>query len=92
MKPQIRRIVIQVEEIHQEIGLTIDPPARKVTVAAVIKNLYAGKYVDDLELEYVPEKGLIELRSASRIGISDMGVNKKRVEDLLYRLSLDEIK
>ncbi len=52
MKPQIRRIVIQVEEIHQEIGRTIDPPARKVTVAAVINNLYAGKYVDDLEPLY----------------------------------------
>ena len=47
MKPQIRRIVIQVEETHQEIGRTIDPPARKVTVAAVINNPYAGKYVDD---------------------------------------------
>ena len=52
MKPQIRRIVIQVEEIHQEIGRTIDPPARKVTVAAVINNPYAGKYVDDLESLY----------------------------------------
>ncbi len=52
MKPQIHKIVIQVEEIHQEIGQTIDPPARKVTVAAVVKNPYAGKYVEDLEPLY----------------------------------------
>ena len=42
MKPQIRRIVIQIEEIHNEIGKTVDPPARKATVAAIIKNPYAG--------------------------------------------------
>ena len=52
MKPKIRRIIIQVEEIHQEIGQLINPPARKVTVAAVINNPYAGKYVEDLEPLY----------------------------------------
>ena len=49
MRPQIRRIVIQIEEIHNEIGKTVDPPARKTTVAAIIKNPYAGKYVENLE-------------------------------------------
>ena len=52
MKPQIRRIVIQIEEIHNEIGKTIDPPARKATVASIIKNPYAGKYVENLEPLY----------------------------------------
>ena len=52
MKPQIRRIVIQIEEIHNEIGKMIDPPARKATVAAIIKNPYAGKYVENLEPLY----------------------------------------
>ena len=52
MKPQIRRIVIQIEEIHNEIGKTVDPPARKATVAAIIKNPYAGKYVENLEPLY----------------------------------------
>ena len=42
MKPQIRRIVIQIEEIHNEMGKTVDPPARKATVAAIINNPYAG--------------------------------------------------
>ena len=52
MKPLIRRIVIQIEEIHNEIGKTVDPPARKATVAAIIKNPYAGKYVENLEPLY----------------------------------------
>ena len=49
MKPIIKKIVIQLEEIHQEIELKIDPPTRKVTVAAVIKNPYAKQYIEDLE-------------------------------------------
>ena len=52
MKPQVRRIVIQIEEIHNEIGKTVDPPTRKATVAAIIKNPYAGKYVENLEPLY----------------------------------------
>ena len=52
MRPQIRRIVIQIEEIHNEIGKTVDPPARKATVAAIIKNPYAGRYVENLEPLY----------------------------------------
>ena len=52
MKPQIRRIVIQIEEIHNEMGKTVDPPARKATVAAIIKNPFSGKYVENLEPLY----------------------------------------
>ena len=39
-------------------------------------------YVDDLELHMRPSDGVIAVRSASRIGYGDMGVNRKRVEDL----------
>ena len=52
MKPQIRRIVIQIEEIHNEMGKTVDPPARKATVAAIIKNPFSGKYVENLKPLY----------------------------------------
>ncbi len=37
------------------------------------------KYVDDLELLIVPGEK-IHVRSASRVGHSDMGANRKRVE------------
>lgn len=38
-------------------------------------------FVDDLEF-YFPDEKLIHVRSASRIGYSDFGVNRKRVEKL----------
>jgi uncharacterized protein (DUF1499 family) len=40
------------------------------------------RYVDDLELYYVPHQNLVHVRSASRLGRSDFGVNRKRIEAL----------
>lgn len=37
------------------------------------------RYVDDVELRYDADASLIHIRSASRIGRSDFGVNRKRV-------------
>ena len=39
-------------------------------------------FVDDLELQLRPAQGLIAVRSASRLGYGDMGVNRTRVETL----------
>jgi uncharacterized protein (DUF1499 family) len=39
-------------------------------------------FVDDLELHLRPEAGAIAVRSASRVGHSDLGVNRRRVESL----------
>jgi len=38
------------------------------------------KYVDDVEFWFDPAKNVIEVRSASRLGSKDLGVNRKRVE------------
>lgn len=38
------------------------------------------RYVDDLEFWVNPAAGVIEVRSASRLGSEDFGVNRKRVE------------
>lgn len=40
------------------------------------------RFVDDVELRLDKEKNVIHLRSASRLGYSDFGVNRKRVETL----------
>lgn len=40
------------------------------------------RFVDDLELRLRAAEGQIAVRSASRLGWSDMGVNRKRVESL----------
>ncbi len=39
-------------------------------------------FVDDLELQLRPSDGIIAVRSASRLGHSDFGVNRKRIETL----------
>ena len=38
------------------------------------------KYVDDLEISVVPESSKLLIRSESRVGESDLGVNQKRVD------------
>ena len=43
-------------------------------------------FVDDLELSLRPREAQIQVRSASRVGYSDLGVNRRRVEDLRKRL------
>ena len=39
-------------------------------------------FVDDLELYLCPDENIIAVRSASRLGYSDLGVNRERVERL----------
>lgn len=39
-------------------------------------------FVDDLELHLRPAQGIIAVRSAARLGHSDFGVNRKRVDKL----------
>lgn len=43
-------------------------------------------FVDDLELHAVPEDGVIEARSVSRLGDSDLGVNARRLDRLRQAL------
>ena len=38
------------------------------------------KYIDDLEISFVPESSKLQVRSESRVGESDLGVNQKRVD------------
>jgi uncharacterized protein (DUF1499 family) len=43
-------------------------------------------YVDDVELLYDDKAGVFHVRSASRLGRRDFGVNRKRVEALRAKL------
>jgi len=38
------------------------------------------KFVDDLEFWVNPQLGVIDVRSASRLGREDFGVNRQRIE------------
>ncbi len=62
--------------------------ARATVIRAEGNYLYAEyrtrllRYVDDLELYYDEKLGLVHVRSASRLGRRDFGVNRARVEAL----------
>lgn len=45
------------------------------------------RFVDDLELRMDKDNEVIHVRSGSRVGYSDMGVNRKRIEDLRVRFN-----
>jgi uncharacterized protein (DUF1499 family) len=45
------------------------------------------RWVDDVELLADPEAGVIQVRSASRTGYSDLGANRSRVEELREALA-----
>jgi len=40
------------------------------------------RFVDDLEFQVTEQEQVIHVRSASRLGYSDLGVNRRRVEEL----------
>ena len=48
------------------------------------------RFVDDLELRMDEKNRLIHIRSSSRVGYSDMGVNRRRIED--FRLRFNSMK
>jgi uncharacterized protein (DUF1499 family) len=49
------------------------------------------RFVDDLELYLDRSNGRISVRSASRSGYSDFGVNRKRVETLRQKLQSENL-
>ena len=44
------------------------------------------RFVDDVEFYHDAEAGLLHFKSASRIGYSDLGTNRKRMEHLSERI------
>jgi uncharacterized protein (DUF1499 family) len=45
------------------------------------------RFVDDTECWFDPAAGVVQVRSSSRIGRSDLGVNRARIETLRQRLA-----
>lgn len=46
------------------------------------------KYVDDVEFWYDPTARVVQVRSASRVGRGDMGVNRERIESVRAALAV----
>ena len=70
---EIRKIVVQIDETHIEMGKPINPPTRRALAMAVIKNPYAGRYSETLdELIAIGEHlgGLLGERCVNALGIA----------------------
>ncbi len=48
---------------------------------------FVFRFVDDVEFLAVPDERLIQFRSASRVGKSDLGINRKRMEKIRQLLA-----
>ncbi len=73
MKAEIRKLVIQVDEIHREMGRPIDPPTRRALAMAVITNPHAGAYAQNLDaLIAIGEElgGLLGDKCVAALGIA----------------------
>jgi uncharacterized protein (DUF1499 family) len=53
-------------------------------IHATFKSALFG-FVDDVEFSFDDQRKIINVRSASRTGYSDLGVNRKRVEEIRRR-------
>ncbi|TGQ79884.1 amino acid synthesis family protein [Mesorhizobium sp. M8A.F.Ca.ET.207.01.1.1] len=73
MNPEIRRIITVVEETLIEGGRPVDPPTRRAAAIAVIRNPYAGTFVEDLSaLSAVGEAlgDILPRRAVAALGIA----------------------
>ena len=84
--------VSSIEQPFKEIKEIIENSPRTAIVELEGDYLHAEvtskwmKYVDDLEVSFVPESSKLLVRSESRVGESDLGVNQKRVDLLKSKL------
>ena len=67
-------------ELIIEMGGTVQAEQADYLAATFSSALFG--FVDDLEIRTDASAGLIHVRSASRVGHGDQGVNRKRVETL----------
>lgn len=66
------------KETIKELGGVIQTEINTYIAATFSSSVFG--FVDDLEIRVDPVKNVIHFRSSSRVGYSDFGVNKKRVE------------
>lgn len=78
-----------VREAGAEGTLQADLPSRRLRYVAVTKLLRFKDDVDGAVIETGPETSAIAIYSRSRIGYSDLGANRKRVEGLLKAVQAD---
>ena len=76
------------KNVIQEMGGNVQVESCDYLAATFTSAIF--KFVDDLEIRIDSTQEVIHIRSASRVGYSDMGVNRKRTE-LLKKLFNNEV-
>jgi uncharacterized protein (DUF1499 family) len=80
-----------VEEAREKLISVLNSMKRSDIVTAENDYIHATftsflfRFVDDVEFSFDHEKKIIDVRSASRTGYSDLGVNRRRVEEIRKR-------
>ena len=77
---QAAQVLPRLKTIIGEMGGSVQVEKADYLAATFTSALF--RFVDDLELRIDTEQKTIHLRSASRVGYGDGGVNRKRVERL----------
>ena len=84
--------VEKIDNPFEEIKLIIEKTPRTKIIELDDDYLHAEattkwmRYVDDLEVSFLPESNRVVIRSESRVGESDLGVNQKRVDLLKSKI------
>ena len=73
----------RLKTIIVELGGSVEAETDSYLAATFSSSLFG--FIDDLEARVDAQEGVIHLRSASRVGYSDFGVNRKRVEHIRSR-------
>lgn len=76
--PEVRKMYTFLEEIHADGVKKLAKPVRKAAAAAVFKNPFAGKYVEDLSLLYDWSTELGEI--LTKKAVTALGINAGEVE------------
>mgnify|MGYP006441091999 FL=1 len=71
----------KIQENSSRMNLNIISTDEKYLRLSSISAIF--KFVDDIEFYYNSTEGLLHFRSSSRVGHSDMGKNRSRLQDIL---------
>lgn len=77
---QLQLAMLAIKTSVLELGGQIQSEQKNYLASTFSSALFG--FIDDLEIRIDPQHNHIHLRSASRVGYSDLGVNRKRTEAL----------
>lgn len=75
---EVRKYVTIVEEVRSEGGREVSPPARRAAAVAVIRNPFAGQYMEDLSalMDTGEELGSV----LGEMAVQALGIEKEKAE------------